>query len=182
MAPEQAVYIVTGPSAAGKTTVGRKLAERFTRGVHLEGDFFRRSVVAGRREVTPEADREALEQLLLRYRLGAAAADAYFDAGFTVVLEDVIAGELLLDTVALVRSRPLHVVVLLPSAEAIAAREAAREESGYTRWSIEQLHDGFVHGNTRLGLWLDNSQQSPDESVDEILTRKADSEIADMDR
>src|SRR6185437_7246792 len=35
---EPAVYLVTGPMAAGKTTVARLLAGRFARGVHLEGD------------------------------------------------------------------------------------------------------------------------------------------------
>ena len=40
--------------AAGKSTVARLLASRFERGVHLEGDFFRRSVVSGRAEMTPE--------------------------------------------------------------------------------------------------------------------------------
>jgi predicted kinase len=82
--------VVTGPPASGKTTVGRLLAGHFSRGVHLEADVFRRNIVSGRAEMTPDASPEALEQLLLRYRLGAVCADAYFEAGFTVVLEDVI--------------------------------------------------------------------------------------------
>jgi adenylate kinase family enzyme len=83
---DRAVFVLTGPSGAGKSTVGRVLAERFPRGVHLEGDVFRRSIVSGRREMTPAAPDEALEQLRLRYRLAANAADAYFEAGFAVVL------------------------------------------------------------------------------------------------
>jgi ABC-type multidrug transport system ATPase subunit len=43
------VFLLTGPQAAGKTTVARLLAGRFERGVHLEGDVFRRFVVAGGR-------------------------------------------------------------------------------------------------------------------------------------
>jgi hypothetical protein len=62
--------------AAGKSMVARLLAERFERGVYLEGDFFRRSVVSGRLEMTPNASPEAVEQLRLRYRLAATAADA----------------------------------------------------------------------------------------------------------
>ena len=74
------VFLVTGPSAAGKTTVARLLAEQFRRGVHLEGDFFRRSIVAGRHEMTPALEADALEQLRLRYRLPASAADSYVEA------------------------------------------------------------------------------------------------------
>ena len=71
------VVLLTGPSAAGKTTIGQLLAERFERGVHLEGDLFCRAIVSGHAELTPDADGEALAQLELRYRIAAAAADEY---------------------------------------------------------------------------------------------------------
>ena len=99
--------------AAGKSTVARLLAERFDCGVHLEGDFFRRSIVSGRVEMTPHASPEAAAQLRLRYRLAAAAADTYSQAGFTVVLEDVIAGPLLGEYRTSIHSRPCHVIVLI---------------------------------------------------------------------
>ena len=168
----RAAFLVTGPSASGKTTVARLLAQRFDRGVFLEGDVFRRSIVTGRAEMTPEASPEALRQLRLRYRIAAAAADAYFEEGFAVVLEDVIAGPLLGEVVALIRSRPLHVVVLAPSVEAIAARETSREQVGYRHFAIEQLHAGFVDGTTpRIGRWLDTSEQTAEETVADILAR-----------
>ncbi|MGH3000690.1 MAG: phosphotransferase, partial [Gaiellaceae bacterium] len=63
------IYLIAGPMAAGKSTVARLLASRFERGVHLEGDFFRRSVVTGGVDMTPDASPEAFEQLRLRYRL-----------------------------------------------------------------------------------------------------------------
>lgn len=157
--------------AAGKSTVACLLAERFERGVYLEGDSFRRSIVTGREEMTPDASPEALAQLRLRYRISAMVADAYVDGGFTVVLEDVIAGPLLSEYVALIGSRPLHLVVLLPSAEAVAAREAGRGKAGYTKWSIEQLYAGFTSDTPRIGLWVDSSDQTPEETVAEILSR-----------
>jgi hypothetical protein len=58
-----AVYLITGP-----------VASRFARGVHIEGDVFRRSIVSGRVEMTPEPTADALAQLRLRYRLAAATA------------------------------------------------------------------------------------------------------------
>ncbi len=166
-----AIYLITGPMAAGKSTVSRLLASRFERGVHLEGDAFRRSIVSGRVDITPDLPEEALAQLHLRYRLAAAAADGYFEAGFTVALEDVVAGPLLGDWRMMLRSRPCHVVVLFPSMEAIAAREAGRAEKGYVDWTVEQLYDGFQQHTPRVGMWLDTTNMTADETVDEILRR-----------
>jgi chloramphenicol 3-O-phosphotransferase len=157
--------------AAGKSTVARLLAERFERGVYLEGDFFRRSVVSGRVEVTPDASPEAAEQLRLRYRLAATAADAYCQAGFTVALEDVVAGPLLAEYMTLIRSRPCHVIVLMPSLEALAAREAARHNKGYEQWTVGELYEGFATKTPRIGHWLDTSEQTAEETVEEILAR-----------
>jgi predicted kinase len=168
---QPAVYLITGPMAAGKSTVAGILASRFERGVHLEGDLFRRSIVSGREEMTPDGWPAALDQLRLRYKLAAAVADGYFEAGFGVVLEDVVAGPILRDYYAMIRSRPCHVVVLLPSPEVVAAREAARGQKGYTSWTVEQLYDGFVGATPRLGLWLDTSDLTPEQTVEQILTR-----------
>lgn len=151
-APAPALYLITGPMAAGKSTVARLLAERLHRGVYLEGDFFRRSIVSDRKEMTPDATAEAIEQLRLRYRLASTVADLYYAAGFAVAIEDVVAGPLLSEYVELIRSRPLHVIVLLPSVEVLAAREAARSQQGYTQWTIEELHGGFAADTPRIGL------------------------------
>jgi GrpB-like predicted nucleotidyltransferase (UPF0157 family) len=165
------IYLITGPMAAGKSTVARRLASRFARGVHLEGDVFRRSIVSGRAEMTPDPPPQALDQLRLRYRVAAAAADTYFEAGFSVALEDVVAGSLLGDYRTTIRSRPCHLIVLLPSREAVAARAAGRDDAGYGAWTIEQLYDGFVSTTPRLGLWLDTTRLTPEETVEEILAQ-----------
>jgi len=167
------VVLVTGISAAGKSTVSELLARRFDRGVHVRGDVFRRMVVAGRAEMAPDAGPEALRQLRLRYTLGAATADAYFAAGFSVVVQDVVIGSGLADYVSMITSRPLCVVCLVPSRAAVAARETSRAKVAYEggKHGIDALDDVVRAETPRLGLWLDTSDQTPEQTVDEIVAR-----------
>jgi hypothetical protein len=149
--------------------VGRLLAEQFERGVHLEGDFFRRSIVSGRSDLTPTASEDAFDQLRLRYEISARAADAYAENGFLVVLEDVVAGDMLLDMVQIIAARPLRIVVLMPSLAATAERETGRSTMGYENWTIGDLYDVFLNSTPRIGLWLDTSDQTPAATVAAIL-------------
>ena len=166
------MFLVTGIPAAGKSTVADELAGRFGRSVHVRGDVFRHMVVSGRVAMSPSPLPEALAQLRLRYRLTAMTADTWHDAGFTVVVQDVVAGALLAEQVAVIRSRPLYLVVLAPSPAAVARREAARTKTGYDDgWSIEEFDAGFRATTPRVGLWIDSSMQTPEETVDEILGR-----------
>jgi cytidylate kinase len=121
----KAVVLITGISAAGKSTVALALAERLPQSVHILGDSFRRMIVNGRADITPALDHEAVRQLHLRYRLAAAVTDAYFEAGFTVIVQDLVLGADLAELTTTIRSGPLLVVVLAPRADAVAWTEAA---------------------------------------------------------
>jgi chloramphenicol 3-O-phosphotransferase len=157
--------------ASGKSTVAQLLAEKFAKGVHVRGDMFRKMIVSGREEVLPNAGEEALRQLRLRYRLTAATADAYFEAGFNVVLQDVILGPMLQEMAELIRNRPLYVIVLTPNQEEIAKREASRPKKGYGLWSIAELDRQLRDETPKMGMWLDSSSLSPDETAEEIWQR-----------
>jgi sugar phosphate isomerase/epimerase len=128
-------------------------------------------VVGGRAEMTPEPSEEAIRQLRLRHRLTAQISDAYFDSGFTVITQDVILGEHLTEMIALIRSRPLLVIVLAPHAGTIAAREAARDKTAYGIWAIDQLDNVLRQDTPRVGLWLDTGHQTLTGTVDDILAR-----------
>jgi len=164
------IYLVTGIMAAGKSTIAQALAERLPRSVHLRGDVFRKFIVNGRAEMTLELSAEARAQLDLRYELAAESARRYANAGFTVVLQDVILGDDLGDMVRRISVRPLHVVVLAPAAAAVATREATRSKNAYGQMTPEQLDAAFRATTPRLGLWLDTTTLSVAETVDHILS------------
>ena len=163
------LFVITGIMAAGKSTVAQALAERFDRSVHLRGDAFRRFVVSGRAEMSPDASPEAIAQLELRYELAAMCADRYVDAGFVTVMQDVILGPTLTRVIDMFRTRPIAVVVLAPSPEAVAARDRDRAEGRIPTLHPAALDADLRERTPRLGLWIDNTELTVDETVQHIL-------------
>ncbi|MBE5767946.1 MAG: phosphotransferase [Clostridiales bacterium] len=166
---QPAIYLITGLMASGKSTVGQCLAEKLTKAVHLRGDIFRRMIVSGREDMRENPPKEALEQLYLRYQLTADAAKTYFDHGFTVVMQDNYYGSALMHMIEFMEGYPLRVVVLCPDAKTIQTREKNRGKTGYAGFDIVPLYAAFMEETPRKGLWIDNSQQTAEETADCIL-------------
>ncbi|UHA76046.1 AAA family ATPase [Paenibacillus sp. 481] len=168
------IILVTGIMASGKSTVAQLLSERFAKSVHVRGDMFRKMIVNDRKEVEPDAGYDEMEQLRLRYRQAAQVADTYVQAGFTVVVQDVVIGPMLNEFISLVQSRPFYVVVLNPSSEAVTEREATRSKTGYVAWTVDALNSVLENETPRIGMWLDSSEWTPEETVEQIWARWQD--------
>jgi hypothetical protein len=67
--------------------------------------------------------------------------------------------------------------VLAPRADVIAAREQHRGKKGYGDWTIEQHYSDFERDTPRIGLWLDTSELSPLETVDQVLLRLSECRV-----
>lgn len=55
----------------------------------------------------------------------------------------------------------------------IRQREADRHKKGYTGFSPDTLYKEFMLKTPKIGFWLDNSKQTPEESAASILAHFA---------
>ena len=171
---EREIYLITGVMASGKSTVAELLASKIERGVHLRGDVFRRMIVSGRAEMSAQPSDEAIRQLHLRYRLTADAAKTYYGNGFSVVLQDNYYGEEISRMLDMLKDYPVQTIVLCPNVETVKKRKKMREKVGYTGFTVEALYADFMKATPKIGFWLDTSEQSPEQSVEDILLHFAE--------
>ncbi|QBD76091.1 phosphotransferase [Ktedonosporobacter rubrisoli] len=168
-----AIIAITGIQAAGKSTIARLLAQRFARGVHIEADVLHHMIVSGAvwvGEPGQEDESEAANQLRLRLKNMCLLARSFQVAGFTAVLDDIIMGERWQHLQEELLGIPFSLVVLAPSVETVAHQRdvnRAKQPLGET-WAtyLDQALRSTMAG---IGLWVDTSEQTPEETVEYIL-------------
>ncbi len=169
---EPAIIVVSGIQGAGKSTVARSLAERFSRAVHIEADALQRMIVSGG-EWAGEAGEptdEAARQLRLRLHNACLLARSFFEAGFTAVVDDIIIGERFDHLRADLAGVPFRLIVLAPDVAVAVARDAARDYTVGEEWA-RYLDEEQRRTMVGSGLWVDNSGQTAAETVDEVMSR-----------
>ena len=167
------LFVITGVTASGKTTVGHALADRLPKSVHVDGDWVQRLVISGAVAMDIPAPAGAIEQLHLRYAGSLAVAAVYRRAGFDVVVTDNIFEDDLTGVLDLAFADDdvdqVLVTVLCPSTDVVRRRYQNRPGGGYTDSVTVDLLTEALQRTPRLGLWLDTSHHTPGETADHIL-------------
>ncbi|MGK5543764.1 AAA family ATPase [Streptomyces sp. URMC 127] len=167
-APASAAYLVIGIPGSGKSSVSAGLARRFAFGAHIEGDHLQELIVAGGRLPSPEQDREADRQLLLRARNAAVLARSFHAAGVVPVIDDVVVRRAHLDFyLEHLKDLPLRLIVLAPSPQAVARRLAGRDKVLADDWSF--LDTALRTELGGRGTWLDTSAMTVEQTIDAVL-------------
>lgn len=88
------------------------------------------------------------------------------------------------------RRGPVALVVLRPSVDAVVAREQARMTTAYDPWigdgrglrDAVALFDSWIAATPGVGLWVDSSDLSAEDTVDHVLDRWSQARVPEATR
>ncbi len=171
------IFLIVGPPAVGKSTTSRALAARFSKSIHIPVDDLRMMVVSGLLLPGPEWSDELAQQIALARQSAAWAALKYYQAGFSVVIDDFWDSEHLTDYQALLDHPHFHKVVLYPRQDAAHQRNRQRSEGSpevaYIDEGIQIVYRQLKASAVRLAedgwVVVDTTALSVDETVAAIL-------------
>ena len=168
MTEEARIIVIAGLPGVGKSTVSHLVASRLGRAAHVEADRLQEMIVAG--AVHPESSGptgEAARQVRLRLRHATLLARSFVAAGFFAIIDDIIAGNRFDDLVEDLEGIPFSFVMLMRDLDVM--KDEWRAIGSPFVDSFDWIDEEIREKTPRVGLWIDTTQMSVEETVDVVL-------------
>lgn len=157
------LYIITGPSGVGKTTISRKIAESKNKSVLIEGDEIYHHVVGGYASAWKEGN-----HLDIFWKICLDMIDTYLLEGYDVVFNYIVT----LNSYTKIKERfkkyKTRFVVLLSNEETILERDKQRPLDCQMNERCITLLNNFKNTNYEKDYFLDTTNLSVDETAANI--------------
>jgi chloramphenicol 3-O-phosphotransferase len=150
------LVILSGPPNAGKSSTAEALCQRYDRMLHIDVSVLRDFLRMGRLRPWDESP-EGRRQRELLIRSACDMARRFLDAGYGVVIDDIVLAEdlpLYRDALSGV-SATIHFAVLLPALEVLLERERERPTEWHRAGRLEAVY-------RRFAAWRDVATIDPD--------------------
>jgi adenylylsulfate kinase-like enzyme len=179
--PTGRVIVITGAAGAGKSTVGRLIAERSERSALVALDYLEWDIVV-RGGVPPDWDGpdpdRARRQIMLGMRNAAALARNFTVSGFDCVIEGVLESTDELDALlAALGPVETYFVTLAPQLDELLQRDQARGPDQQMGERSAELHAILQFNGEWRGVHVDSSGLSAEETADLILETLDDARV-----
>ena len=165
------VCIITGPCAAGKSTVGKLLAKdaKFEHAIFIEADSIRRMVWSGYVPPFPETP-DSRKQLVLAAQATSGVAKLYYEAGFSVFIEEVLEPFLTPVYLEELSECNMKVVCLLLDQKELFKRDASRSKNEQIgKHCFELLKSFRTWAQSEPWFVIDSTNQTPKETTQAIV-------------
>ena len=161
------LYIITGPSGVGKSTISRGIAERLKKSVLLEGDDFYHQVVGGYVQAWKPGN-----HLDVFWKVCVGTINNYLNAGYDVVFNYIISKEKFLELKNIFEKIELKFVVLLVDREIILKRDKERPDEFQMKDRCFVLLNDFLNNNYDEKYILYTDKLTINQTIDEIINNK----------
>lgn len=164
------ICLITGPAGVGKSTIAELLVKEVTKSARVDVDYIRHMIRNGKVRPFPYTE-EAKNQIILATRNASDLAKNFNDAGFSVVIDDVVTSkEKLGNYINATKGYRFFVFLLMCNKDILQKRDQSRPKEAQMGARSLQLLDEF---NNRLDetRWhqIDTSIMSKRDIVKEML-------------
>ncbi len=157
------LYIITGPTGVGKTTISKKISESKAKSVLIEGDDIYAQVIGSYVSAWKEGN-----HLDVFWDICISSIRIYLEAGYDVVFNYIVTPNSLERIKNKFKNYEIKFIVLMTNEQDLLSRDKARPEDCQMKERCITLLNDFKNYNYNNENILDTSDLTVDETFDII--------------